>query len=89
MNRGVITFTREELLALCKVYDFTNQEYNQLGVKLRAGLSGIQDANNIFVSQDELEFILDEVGFVSPTDDPILNSVMTKITEAISKLEGN
>ena len=89
MNRGVITLTKEELLALCKVYDFTNEEYKQLGVKLRAGLGGIQESNDIFVSQDELEFILDEVGFVSPTEDPVLNALTTKITEAISKLEGN
>ena len=91
MNRGVIIFTKDELLELCKNYDFTNQEYNQLGIKLRAGLTNIQDPNNIsiFVSQDELEFISDEIGFISPDNNPTLSSVMNKINLTISKLEGN
>lgn len=82
MNRGVLVLSRDELLELLKVYDISVNPEIPLSVKLSASLKSISDVNNISVSAEELEILLDEIGIVGD-DRPLLKNVVNKINAMI------
>lgn len=82
MNRGVLVLSRDELLELLKVYDISVNPEIPLSVKLNASLKSISDVNNISVSAEELEILLDEIGIVGD-DRPLLKNVVNKINAMI------
>lgn len=82
MNRGVLVLSRDELLELLEVYDISVNPEIPLSVKLNASLKSISEVNNISVSAEELEILLDEIGIVG-NDRPLLKSVVNKIKAMI------
>lgn len=82
MNRGVLVLSRDELLELLKVHDISVNPEIPLSVKLNASLKSISEVNNISVSAEELEILLDEIGIVG-NDRPLLKSVVNKINAMI------
>lgn len=82
MNRGVLVLSRDELLELLEVYDISVNPEIPLSVKLNASLKSISDVNNISVSAEELEILLDEIGIVGD-DRPLLKNVINKINAMI------
>lgn len=82
MNRGVLVLSRDELLELLKVHDISVNPEIPLSVKLNASLKSISDVNNISVSAEELEILLDEIGIVGD-DRPLLKNVVNKINAMI------
>ncbi len=84
MKRGILTLTKEELLELLKYYDINQKPDSQLSIKLKSANDNIKDINQIFVSSEELEDILDEIGPVND-DRPLLKETMSKISEVITQ----
>lgn len=82
MNRGVLVLSRDELLELLKVHDISVNPEIPLSVKLNASLKSISEVNNISVSAEELEILLDEIGIVGD-DRPLLKNVVNKINAMI------
>ncbi len=82
MNRGVLVLSRDELLELLKVYDISVNPKIPLSVKLKASLESMNDVNNLSVSAEELEVLLDEIGIVGD-DKPLLKNVASKINAMI------
>jgi hypothetical protein len=70
MNRGVIILTKKELKELVKYYQLE---------KLSIALGSLENTNSIFLNEDELENIMDEIGIVN--NNPILNEVKKKISD--------
>ena len=72
MQRGVLTLNREEMIELLKVESFNNiVEQNE----------NLSDENRIFVNEEELEGILDEIGIVENNE--ILLSARSKISDLL------
>ncbi len=84
MKRGLLTLSKEELSELLKYYDITKEPNSQLSIKLKSAVDNIKDLNQIFVSSEELEDILDEIGPVNP-DRPILKQAVDKISMVITQ----
>lgn len=80
MQRGILELTKEELNTLSLNFNLENCQNSLICNKIKDSLSQIQDNNRIFVSEEELETILDEVGFVGDTEDVALKNTMTKIS---------
>ncbi len=78
MKRGILILEKAELEELCKYYDINKDPESTLSIKLKAALDTIQQSNSISVSSDELECIMDEIGFVDD-DRPLLKHTMSKI----------
>ena len=85
MRRGILTLTREELLELLKYYDINQKPDSQLSIKLKSANDNIKDINQIFVSSEELEDILDEIGPVND-DRPLLKETMSKYLKLLHNL---
>lgn len=85
MNRGILTLTRSELLELLKEFDITRDPDTPLSIKLKASFESMAEINNISVSAEELEYILDDIGLVDNTK-PLLKQVSGKISSALMRL---
>lgn len=85
MNRGILTLTRSELLELLKEFDITRDPGTPLSIKLKASFESMAEINNISVSAEELEYILDDIGLVDNTK-PLLKQVSGKISSALMRL---
>lgn len=85
MNRGILTLTRSELLELLKEFDITRDPDTPLSIKLKASFESMAEINNISVSAEELEYILDDIGLVDDTK-PLLKQVSGKISSALMRL---
>lgn len=85
MNRGILTLTRSELLELLKEFDITRDPDTPLSIKLKASFESMAEINNISVSAEELEYILDDIGLVDNTK-PLLKQVSSKISSALMRL---
>lgn len=85
MNRGILTLTRSELLELLKEFDITRDPDTPLSIKLKASFESMAEINNISVSAEELEYILDDIGLVDNTK-PLLKQVFGKISSALMRL---
>ena len=72
MHRGVLILTREELLDLVKHVDFD---------KLNIASNNIKDVNKIFVNEEDLEVILDQIGLISGSE--VLGSTREKVAELL------
>jgi histone H3/H4 len=72
MQRGVLVLTKEELEEIVKNVDIRI---------LNIAYENIQEENKIFVNEEDLESILDQIGIQS--DNEILNTVRTKVSELL------
>ncbi len=71
MQRGTLVLTKEELIELVKHVEFE---------KLNIALNDIKDENRIFINEEELESILDEIGINNE------NSIIQNISKKLSDL---
>ncbi|MGI5897603.1 MAG: hypothetical protein ACOX6Q_00350 [Candidatus Dojkabacteria bacterium] len=83
MKRGILILSKEELLELIKYYDINKDPNNLLSQKLLIATQNIQENNRISVSSEELETILDEIGYVGD-DRPVLKQAMNKISTTLT-----
>lgn len=82
MNRGVLKLTNAEAFEI--VRNFDKNKY--AGTPLYNKLNSIDFKNNeieILLSEDELEYILDDLGFVDQNINKQLFSAISKINELI------
>jgi hypothetical protein len=72
MQRGVLILTKEELEEIVKHVDIR---------MLHIAFENIQEENKIFVNEEDLESILDQIGIQS--DNEMLNTVRKKVSELL------
>jgi uncharacterized protein (DUF1778 family) len=84
MQRGVLTLNKEEFNQLISKLDINRFANTLLYEKLNSALENITDNIQIFLSEDEIEMILDEVGLPF-SDDPVLNNALQKIRVLMTK----
>ena len=72
MQRGVLTLNREEMIELLKIESFN---------RIVEDKESLSDENRIFVNEEELEGILDEIGIVEANE--ILLSARSKISDLL------
>lgn len=78
--------TKEETKALLSNFDLNRYQGSPLFNKL-SSLASNQDKNDeigILLSEEEVEIILDEIGFVDETENPQLASALKKLMELMS-----
>lgn len=80
MQRGVLTLNRNEFNSLLTILDINIFSDRQLFEKLNSASKSTDEQVSIFLSEDEIEKILDEVG-PPISDNQILNSALEKITD--------
>lgn len=86
MQRGMLYLTKEETKALLSNFDLNRYQGSSLFNKL-SSLASNQDKNDeigILLSEEEVEIILDEIGFVDETENPQLASALKKLMELMS-----
>jgi hypothetical protein len=85
MNRGILTITKQEYDELMKNFDVKKYSNSPLFSKLTSvtQLGEITEVE-ILLSSDELEIILDDIGFVDVNVNPLLNSVINKISQKLN-----
>ncbi|MHC1716760.1 MAG: hypothetical protein AB9915_02675 [Candidatus Dojkabacteria bacterium] len=82
MLRGVLQLSKEELLELGTAID-------SLHVKnFQYALESIKEENSIFVSEEDLELILDEVGLVNEDENIILANTVKKMNDQLRQFRG-
>lgn len=79
MQRGVLTLTKDELTQLLTILDINIFSPSQLFEKLNSASQSTEENIQIFLSEDEIEKILDQIG-VPYSDNNILNSALSKIS---------
>ncbi len=84
MQRGVLTLNREEFNQLFSKLDINRFINTPIYEKLNIASEDISDNIQIFLSEDEVEMILDEVGLPF-SDDPVLNNALQKIRALMTK----
>jgi hypothetical protein len=72
MQRGVLTLNKEEMIELFKVESFN---------RIVEDKESLSDENRIFVNEEELEGILDEIGIIENNE--ILLSARSKISDLL------
>ncbi|MDX9738954.1 MAG: hypothetical protein RBT33_01135 [Candidatus Dojkabacteria bacterium] len=86
MQRGILELTKEEVSELLKNLDLSKYE----GTPLHGKLSSLNDSSinpqecKILLSEDELETLMDEIGFVDQSTNTLLFSTMQKITNLMN-----
>ena len=78
MKRGILILNSDELIELGRVVD---QE------KIQLALEDLKEENRILTNEDELEYILDEIGILE--DNVILKSAVTKISDLLHSLRNS
>ena len=78
MQRGVLQLTREEVLALDTAFDWQNNSGSIFAPKLQYAKENLLDLNELFVSEEDLELLLDIIAPVDPSNIP-LSSTFEKI----------
>jgi hypothetical protein len=84
MQRGVLTISRAEAQELLNSIDLTRHTDKPLYSKLTSIKNTEQEEYQILLSEDELEIIMDEIGFVESSINPILCSAMAKISSLMT-----
>lgn len=88
MQRAVLQLTNEETVELLNHIPLQNYQGKPLFTKLSCLL---EDANNskeckILLSEDEMEIIADEIGFVPQESNPLLFSAIQKVNQLIASV---
>ena len=84
MHRGELHLNGEELTSLVSNIRFDNNPF--LGEKFHSAVENIQlESNQIFVSEEELEYLLDEIGGRSEEDLVLLRK---ELSETLIKIRG-
>lgn len=86
MQRGILELTKEEVSELLKNLDLSKYEDTPLHGKLSSlnDSSVNPDICKILLSEDELETLMDEIGFVDQATNSLLYSAMQKVTSLMS-----
>ena len=82
MKRGVLTLSKQELEQLLTILDIGIFKGTQLFEKLNSASGTTEEEVKIFLSEDELESIMDEVG-PPTTENQELNNALKKISELL------
>lgn len=84
MNRGIIKLTKVEFDELMRNFDIKKYASTPLYSKFSSvyKLGDVIEVE-ILLSSDELEIILDEIGFVNVNTNPVLNSVFLKLSNTL------
>ena len=86
MQRGILELNKEEVSELLKNLDLSKYQ----GTPLYGKLSSLSDKSinpqlcKILLSEDELEIVMDEIGFVEESTNTLLFSTMQKITSLMN-----
>ncbi len=83
MQRGIITFSKEELREILSVFRFDNYVSTPMYQKFMSALESNLEQVTIEVSVEELEIILDDIGLPNENNSEILASAITKIREKV------
>lgn len=75
MRRGIVVLNSDELIELGRVIELE---------KIKIALESLEKENRIFLNEEELENILDEIGM--PEDNVILKSAVKKLSELLHSL---
>ena len=74
MQRGILVLSKEELEEIVKYINLD---------KFNLARQNIQDENKVFVNEEELENILDEIGYMKSEGNGILRSLLDKISKLL------
>ena len=74
MQRGILVLSKEELEEIVKYINLD---------KFNLARQNIQDENKVFVNEEELENILDEIGYMKSEGNAILRSLLDKISKLL------
>lgn len=85
MQRGVLELTAEETVELIKNLDLKKYEGSPLYSKLSCFNQPTQNCR-ILLSSDEIETIIDEIGFIPEQTNPLLYSAIQKSTQLLSSM---
>jgi hypothetical protein len=88
MQRGVLKLTNEETRELLSNLNLENYKGKPLFNKLSCLL---EDPNStkefqVLLSEDEMEIIADEIGFVPQESNPLLYSAIQKVNQLITSV---
>lgn len=83
MQRGIITFSKEELREILSVFRFDNYVSTPMYQKFMSALESNLEQVTVEVSVEELEIILDDIGLPNENNSEILTSAITKIREKV------
>ena len=86
MQRGILELNKEEVSELLRNLDLSKYQRTPLHSKLTslADSSINPQECKILLSEDELEIIMDEIGFVEESTNALLFSTMQKITNLMN-----
>jgi len=86
MHRGMLYLTNEETRALLNNIDLNKHQGSSFFNKLSSLFENLDHMENckVLLSEDEVEIILDEVGFVDEKVNPQLAYAIKKVMELMS-----
>mgnify|MGYP000850980487 CR=1 FL=1 len=87
MQRGVLQLTREEVLALYQAFHWDSNGHSIVASKLQYAYENLMDINDIFVSEDDLDLLLDDIAPVD-SNNTILQNAFNKIGDSLRQLRG-
>lgn len=85
MKRGVIILTSEELKSALGTFQRDNYE-SQLFLKMSSAFDQNQAENKVEVSEEELEFLMDNIGAPTPEEPRPLKSLRVRLQQFLYKL---
>ena len=84
MNRGIVKLTKAEFDELMRNFDINKYATTPLYSKFNSVYSlGDVVVVEVLLSSEELETILDDIGFVDVNTNPVLNSVFLKLSDRL------
>lgn len=83
MKRGILTLNLDELLVFIPKIDLQKLDGQPLRNKLEYALEKKMDPTNLELSEDELEYILDELGIPEISEPIELNSARGKMSKML------
>jgi len=85
MQRGILQLTKEEIIELNNVFHWDINGGSILASKLQYAMENSQENNNLEVSEEDLELLLDDI---MPIDESnaILKNAIDKVSELLRRL---
>jgi hypothetical protein len=88
MQRGMISLTKAEISHTLSLLTQLDSAPPELEIRFTAALSETSDPVEVEINENILEAILDGLPMPSPDQDPIINSLRTKIGNNLRILRG-
>ncbi len=86
MQRGIITFSNEELREILSVFKLDRYVSTPMYTKFMSALESNLPEVTIEINIEELEIILDEIGLPSDSNSTVLSNAISKIREKVFEL---